>query len=686
MKNGSGNANLTLILMHGAPQAGKTSVKLILEGEPPQSKQNSTGIMENPVRLIATSRFVATGKEANEKVIEKVNNKKLIKMIAAHIRQLKKQKSTQVSPTKHHDSQKESATPSSSETSIHPLVQSQGISDAKQHDSYNETANIVTPTSSTSPEKNEVITDDTDESLDSTSQDEMADVMSDIFNELDGITIDSADLFDVHWIHIVDSGGQPQFSDVIRLMYQRASLHIVVIRLDKTLKEKTKVEYLIDGKNQYQFPESLSLSSLQMIERTCELANSDPKCPEWVMIVGTYLDQESLEESLEEKNKQLEKVFQKYKKNIIPANDRSIIFAMNAVTDKLDQREEYKRDLQKHILEAHKLTVVVPVKWMLFDLEVQHRTAEEDILHIEACSKVAKVCFLNQKDMKNALQYFTDVGLHMHYPGVSDLIFTSVTPVVKRLTTTIAASFCLPEYGPIGEDRCQLRAGKLTRTLLDKLWKQKFDQSVFTADIFLALLEYLHIAVKINENIHFLPCVLPLDSPTDKIKPYFKKKCDPIILSREEENILPQGLFPALIVALLQRLSSPIFKLSDDKQFRRAVVLSSDTCCGVCLVDQISWFDVYLSGDVKHCPDVLKAVEESAVLICKHLKVAYQLKRGFYCPGDCGIEDAHPCVLTEAEDGAKCLRDLQCCYTKELISDRQECWLKSPTGSLRVYL
>ena len=651
-KSGSGEAKSTLILMHGAPQAGKTSVKLVLEGKPPQEKQNSTGIMEIPARLIATSRHISIGKKENDTVIETVNEQKIIEMIAAHAHQLKKHQSNQVSNTTYHDSHKESGTivtSLSSETSEHCL-------------------------------EDQIITNDMQ---DSASQTETAGIIFDVLNEVDGITFDSINIFDVDWIHIVDSGGQPQFSDVIRLMYQSASLHIVVIRLDKTLKEKSKVEFLENGENRYTFSENLSLSSLQIIERTCQLANSDPECPQWVMIVGTRLDQELLEESLAEKNEQLENVFQKYKNIIIPASDKSIIFAMNAVTDELDKREKYKCELLKQILAAPKITVIVPVKWMLFDLEVQRRTAEEDILQKSVCKEVAKSCYLNQKDMEYALQYFTEVGLHMHHSVVPDLVFISVTPVVERLTNTISASFHHPEHGPMDEDRCQLRAGKLTRKLLDKLWSsnQKFNKSVFTAEKFLALLEHFHIAVKMNENTYFLPCVLPLDDPTDKVEPYFKKNCDPIILLMENDNILPQGFFPALTIHLLQRQSSPTFELNvKNKQFRRVITLiSTDTCCGVCLVDQISWFDIYLSGDVKNCPEVLKAVEESAKHICRHLKVAYQLKRGFDCPHDCGIEDDHPCVLTE--NGAKCLRKLDCCYTnEELISDKRECWLNSSTG------
>ena len=622
MKYGSGTTNGILILMHGAPQAGKSSVKLVIEGELPL-KQNSTGVMESPVRLISTSRLRIASKKTG-KVLSKVGDKELIKMLAAHLHQeMKKNVSSTEAPT----------------------------------DSEEDEVSMIDTTN----------------------------VLKDVANELPGVTDDSISLFDVQWIYLVDCGGQPQFSDVVRLMFQSATLHIVVIRLDKTLDEKPKIEYIKDGENQYDFPECLSLSSLEMIQRTCELANSDPKRPQSVMIVGTRLDHESREEPLDKKNERLKVLLPIYENTIVPASSQGIIFAMNAVTNVPEDRKKYTRQLQEVILEAPKLhenDITVPANWMLFDLEVQRHSTEEGILQKSVFLEVAETCYLNEEGMEEASQYFTEAGLHMHYPKViPDLVFTSVTPVVKRLTSVISESFCFKKCLPLHEGQPQLRAGKLTKSLLVKLFKKQFDKSVFSVEKFLALLEYFHIAVEIDKNTYFLPCLLPLDDPTDKIEKCFTEKCDPLVFVTEKKSILPQGFFPGLVVEMMK--SYPTIELQDRKQLRRSIALStgSSTTCGIRLVDRIWWFDVYLSGDVKYCPDILKAVEDSVKRISEHLEIDYQLKQGFHCPPECCTECLHPCILTDDKGGAQCSLDLACYYTKEdLKYEKKQYWLKPPTG------
>ena len=643
MKQGAGNASLILILMHGAPLAGKTSVKLVIQNDPPQSKGESTGPFEKPVRLISTARFARD----KTNVLFKVDEKKMIEMIATRVNCVKQQ--SHAKDDSHQTNIIATLTP------VNPEVQ---ISD---------------PASSEyTPSQSETI--------------EMTGVITDVVETLDILNNDSDDLFDAQFIHLIDSGGQPQFTDVVPLMFRGASLHIIVIRLDEKLIDKPKVEFLVDGENQYNYPEKVSLTTLQMIERTCELANSDPENPQSIMIVGTR-DDKKCEESLEEKNKQLEEIFQKYKHNIIRAGNGGIIFAMNAVTSDPEERARYTRILQNQILHAEKIgkDFKVPVRWMIFDLEVQRRATKEGILQMSICSEVARLCHLDENEMENALQYFTEVALHMYYPKVDrDLLFTNITPVVQRLTNILSASFLCPQYGAQGKDREQLRGGELTKALLDKLWHQKFDQSIFTAETFLKLLEYLYIAVQINKETYFLPCVLPLDDPTNEVlKSFVNREVDPILLVRDE-NFLPQGFFPALVVGLIKNSKFELVALNPRMpRLRRAIALeiSSDTC-SICLVDQISWIDVYLSGDTDDCPVVLKAVEESAALTSNLLKIDnVVLKRGFYCPGDCGVKGPHPCILTK--DGGKCSQCKSYRYTKqklELYSERKHCWLRNPEG------
>ena len=76
---------------------------------------------------------------------------------------------------------------------------------------------------------------------------------------------------------------------------------------------------------------------------------------------------------------------------------------------------------------------------------------------------------------------------------------------------------------------------------------------------------------------------------------------------------IPQGLFPALVVQLLQREEKPIFTLphstKEDQleidQLRNAIILSSESTSGaVLLVDSVDWMEVYFSGPSSECPRI----------------------------------------------------------------------------------
>ena len=80
MREGGGKMKPCNITLHGPPGVGKTSLKRVILGQPPLSKekQNGTPIIENAARAVNTSRFTANGK----KLLAEVNNHDLIKMLA----------------------------------------------------------------------------------------------------------------------------------------------------------------------------------------------------------------------------------------------------------------------------------------------------------------------------------------------------------------------------------------------------------------------------------------------------------------------------------------------------------------------------------------------------------------------------------------------------------------------------
>ena len=650
LQEGSGDANVCLILMHGAPAVGKSSVNRILQRLPPLPKpqQHSTAMFEDPVRLIKTDRFSLKSKDVH--VLKHVDEMEIMKMIASHIREKEGKHKSETQPQ-----------PSTKSENRYKLAETQPQTGIEQPVS-NETCSAKKhPTSQP-----------------------MSDVLIGIAKlKKDGKS--SSDLFNIDWFHIVDSGGQPQFTDVLPLMFPKVSLHLVVIRLDEKLDDKPMVRYLVAGENTYELPENLALSNLQMIQRTCELAeatriSSQEKICPWVMVIATHLDCECSEESLKEKNRRLQYLVDKYNCILIPKSKDEVIFAMNAMEPEGQERGEYTRLLQQHILQApkvHTKDVQVPARWMLFHLELS-RCSDEGVVEKSVCLEVGDRIQMNENDVMNAVKYFDSVALLMYLPNkLPDLIFTKFDPVVSRLSEVLAASFTLPSAGPMGEDRRKLRTtGILRKKFVEELFRGKFNPHPFSVDMFFALLEYLRISDQIDKDTYFIPCVLPLDDP-NPVK--FVTECSPVLLTWCE-NVLPQGFFPALIVQLLRRKSTPCFDRSvGDNQLRRAVYLDSQYG-PLLVVDQISWFELYFSGEKTKFPIILEAVEESSRDLAHIMKIrGYgELKRAFCCPSvQCKTDLIHPGVIIPESNMAKCTKKSSYRFP---LSPKQKLWIKSSSG------
>ena len=641
--------------MHGAPAVGKSSISRVLQGLPPLPKpqQHSTEIFENPVRLIKTRRFSLTSKEA----LQHVDEMKIMGMIASHIREKEKEE-------------------------IHkPTAPSQPSTKSGNRDKNAETQ---TPTCIVQPVSNE-----TSPAKKHPTSQPMSDVLRSIAKlKKDGKS--SSDLFKIAWFHIMDSGGQPQFTDVLPLMFPKVSLHLVVIRLDEKLDDKPLVRYLIAGENKYKLPENLALSNLQMIQRTCELAeaariSSQKKGHPWVMVIATHLDCDCSKESLEEKNHCLRELLRRYKHVLITKSKDEVIFAMNAMATEGQERDEYTRLLQDHVLNAPKVheDIPVPVRWMLFHLELS-RCSDEGVVEKSVCLEVGDRIQMHKDDAMNAVKYFDSVGLHMCLPDkLGNLILTSFDPFVSRLSLVLAASFTRPRAGPISEDHEKLRTtGILSKEFVEELFHGKFNPHPFSVDKFFDLLEYLQIADQIEKDTYFIPCVLPLDDP-NPVK--FVTECSPALLTWGK-NVLPQGFFPALIVQLLQRKSAPHFHPSSgEKQLRRAVYLNSQDGA-LLVVDQTSWFELYFAGEISKFPVMLQAVEESSHCLADRMKIqGYgELTRCVRCRRDsCDAPFIHPGIILPQSNMAECT-------TREAyrfqLSPEQKHWIKSSSGKYGVVL
>ena len=689
MSEGSGDMKVSLITLHGPPGAGKTSLKRLLLGEPPlpPELQNSTPIMDQPARAITTSKV---GLKAGSGQLERVNENELLELLAGHVQDQLTQMDEEVSSGEQ-----------STDSNIVPMEQaatqqfinwqsSSSAADVLDMVPVLAPHSIMSDVSSVSPISHDVMLTESN-------------VLKDLSENLKKIhkrsNITVSNIFDIHWFHIIDSGGQPQFQDVLPLLFHAQSLHIVVIRLNERLDDKPKFRYIHKGKKVECLPAHLTLTNFQIIERTCQLAiaqaSSSGQLP-WVMVVGTHLDcikNYTCDETLEVKNQRLKVLQEEYSKVIITKSKEEIIFSVNAMVEDGAQRQQYSDELQQRVINAPvvKEKFPVPVRWLVLEMEIS-RMSTGGIISIDESYKVAeKILGMKKNETDAALKHFTDVGIHLHYPSaIPHILFTQMKPVVDRLSTLISTSFTHSMLGPAGGMKMLKENGLFSKKDLNNFCK--VDESAqFTNDDFLKLLQHLYIAVHISDDKYFLPCALPYSD--DSQGHLDDLSCNSIVFSWDK-RILPRSFFPTLIANLLQQKADFALppKVSKNQTrhriYLRAPKLSGEQIKipgGICLVDGIQWIELHYYGKNRaHCPALRGIIEQSISKVAEILHLPHMTtpQLGFICNGlICDVfENRHICILTERTGAHEVACSIGMDVSTVNNEERKLCWLQDCNG------
>ena len=644
IKQASGKIKVARVLLHGGPQVGKTSVKRLIFNYPPLPKEEeqSTPLLEDPVRAISTRRMMST----DHKNLEEVDETKLIQMIQKEVK----------SHLSKREEEKLRSSPSNS-TSRGSKSLDVGIAPAKKktQTSSNEASDV--------PSKI------------------MPEVLTDIAKDLDSIDPDTPELFACQFAHLIDSGGQPQFSDLLPLVFQSESHHhMVVVPLNEKLDTKPRNCVNVHGERM-ELPDSLLLTHFQLIERVCQSAKASESR---VMVVGTHLDQEDVNEPLAEKNRILSHLLEKYQDNLVPNKDGDVIFPVNAMAPQGKKREEYSRVLQSLILDVccPGDGKTIPLRWMALELELSRRSKESgEIVEKAQCRQVAEA--LGVQDLDNALSFFTDLAVHYHYPeAIPGIIFTSVGAISSRLSTVVEESFLC--HAQTKDSRRLKDSGKLTIEYLFRLLSKAPESKLLTNDNFLKLIRHLRIVFNIDDDTLFIPSLLQVD-PTQQSLDDFHP--EPLAFywyddDYQEVKILPQSFYHALIVELLRKKES--IKLDMGRHTRSSILLNltleSGEECMVCLKNGVFWLEAFVEkhvfspGDIPLLTQIIQSCSRSVLEQLNLANSLGDLQCGLLCPKKkCGIELPHLCASCGPECRFKCLDDTRCRWNEQ--NDERKFWI-----------
>ena len=497
-------------------------------------------------------------------------------------------------------------------------------------------------------------------------------------------------------LHIIDTGGQPEFHEILPILITGPAVNLVVFKLNEDLRKHSMITYRSDeGQSEpyetcFTHEEVIfrSLASIACLRHNTvgwtfdKLPIKDDSEPA-AFLIATHrdcVDESKVSEVNEELKLKIQNSSDLFHDNLVQfSNKEQAIFPLDTINDKA-QIENLRISLHSIISRFQELPI--PVSWCAFSLELKKR--KKIIDKLETCYELAQGCGIKDRDdFKSALWFLHHrVGSIMHYPGVKELeniVIIDLQQLFDRITQLITSFFTFEatKSAAIATEFCT--TCRFTEKHIHMLSSRKKDP--LTPLRLISLLTHLHIVVGPTESnvghktekCYFMPCAL---KPTaEEVEHREQSISPPPLLIYFECGYNPVGVFCCLVVYLLSSTSQSGLEwtLSKLHQYRNKITFKVGKCCDqITLVSRTTYLEIWIDRipDVSKamplkslCPIIYNVIDNGIKTVTDSLHYTYKSRHlfGFPCTA-CEFSTPHPAIC-EYEDPVVA----QCVYGPNVV-------------------
>ena len=497
-------------------------------------------------------------------------------------------------------------------------------------------------------------------------------------------------------LYLTDSGGQPEFQELLPALVVGPCVFFVVFPLDKPLTEKYEVEYVRpnEQKCMQKYLSSLTLQedlmrSLASIASFTYKENGTNTIRPKVILVATFKDKVPQEEDRRAKldyiNALVKGTDAFHQGMIMEASETEMAFTVNNVSD-VESEKDTKEIRDAFQILADGFKVHLPSPWLIFSIRVQHEYAKDSIISKKECFEVAKECGISSKtEFEAALQFLHKQTGVLHYykepPELSQIVIKDPQHLLSRVNHLIEKTFT---FAKTRSTRCteNFKKGIFNRTDYERLTRE-FGQSKLTPPMLLKLLEHLNVVVPLGGDRYFMPCAiahLGEDPPTGDTQ----SSTIPPLLITFKSGYCPKGLFGALIACIANRkVENCLLNLEESKIYRDQVCFTMDKHSLLLRVNPAYIYIKVVPYDpatplltlCNICNGVRELIKEHIKRACKTLHYSDNVKYhlSFECDKCCQQDTFHPAVLREDLNNR-----FWCIQSKKVVDVRKHCYMWLP--------
>ena len=477
----------------------------------------------------------------------------------------------------------------------------------------------------------------------------------------------------LEFLYFLDSGGQPQFHELLPSFVPNLSAILFVLKLSEKLSHNPEVEFYEKGKLvcSYQSPHSHEqilkrcIRALQPENKSIESSSSSSPC---IAIVGTHRDLElSCEgETREKKNQILLDLLQPtFDDNLIFFDNlKRLIFPVNAKEPNEEDRAVASVLRKGIICLSAKKPVNIPLPWFILE-QVLRKLAKlrgTGVLHIHRCREVAETLYIKHDAFDAALKYLVSLKVFLYYltvlPNVlfcePQVALDKINELVDCYHTLCGGSNTLKLPGNAASASMRVFSGKKwirfqrfgvfqEKLLHDKAFSGHYDQDLFTPSDLLKLLEALRIVGKVNTTDVIPEYVMP--SLLFELKPddLDKHRCNPTtspaapLLVHFPDEWPTSGVFCSFLTSLL---SAPCeWEVMIDERnrptclYRNCLEFQHPEMLGkITLIDSFDhgYFEVHVHAPLEECKKFCPEIRQTLFTVLP--PKAPKAELAYFCP------------------------------------------------------
>ena len=590
MKEGYVSLNNIKMVICGPPAVGKTAFQDLLLNKPAPLKHNSTPIAR-PIQAIQIT--ASTGDKDGE--WKEVNEDDLLSMLSDAIEKLGTMSSpeeessiTSDTPSPAHEavSSQEDTTfielsPEDTTASVVSLPTAQASNDTTTSTPHQSTSNVATPqptSEATTPQPTSEAT-----TPQPTSERDM--VLEKLRKRIADVKGSKGSqpqkLLEATWIHFLDSGGQPQFTDLLPMFVRDNSLYIIVMKATESLHDKPPLVYSVNGEP-VSAQKEMTMTNLEIIEKLiCSVVaaprdktaaetsrsadNKSSNSKRMFVILATHIDklqsEDLLEARLKEYNEKILERLDKFRDHFIFHENESnkLIFPVNNRCEKPGRQNKAAEFRKRLMSQSDKMSCnkEIPIRWYIFDILMKEEaTKENGMISFQSCITIGQKIGINNKtEVELCVQYLDSMRLCIYYADVlPNVVFTSPQILINCLSKIVRVSFVdtkditdkylqktlqIPEGASLSTEAIQSlkRDGVIDESLLDNL-ELTFIPDLFSKSDLVKLLQHFNVIslIKTDNDVnvshrYFMPILLPPERLPEEQKTKLGKTNDPLIIA-----------------------------------------------------------------------------------------------------------------------------------------------------------